>query len=188
MLVEVKCPGCGKEHDLVSSEGYGYLCGCGKYFLINDEKKKPEKPPQVKKFYRTWRNMITRSSMSNLPKFEYYRKRGICAEWKNFEKFKSDMYEAFLQHVLKYGISDTTIDRIDNSKGYTRENCRWATWQVQRDNRTYVDRNEILCKKCGKVMYLTPCLSGRKFCNNKCRYESRITVDNSVDKVGVNEG
>lgn len=44
---------------------------------------------------------------------------------------------------------DHSIDRIDNSKGYAIDNCRWATIKEQQSNRrsnVYFDRNgERLC-------------------------------------------
>ena len=35
-----------------------------------------------------------------------------------------------------------TIDRIDNSKGYTPENCRWATYLQQSDNSSHTRKIE----------------------------------------------
>lgn len=29
-----------------------------------------------------------------------------------------------------------TLDRIDNDKGYYKENCRWTTWKVQQRNKS----------------------------------------------------
>jgi len=45
-----------------------------------------------------------------------------------------------------------SIDRIDNNKGYTPSNCRWATQREQMCNRT--NSNEVVgvgyAKQCGK--------------------------------------
>jgi hypothetical protein len=51
-----------------------------------------------------------------------------------YEKFKEDMYESYLEHVKEYGKRNTTLDRIDGTKGYYKENCRWATRKTQNNN------------------------------------------------------
>lgn len=55
--------------------------------------------------------------------------KAICDEWKND-------YIVFLQWSLENGYSDKLqIDRIDNLKGYSPENCRWVTTKIQQSNK-----------------------------------------------------
>lgn len=53
----------------------------------------------------------------------------ICARWNDFEKFLEDMGDRPV---------GTTLDRIDNSRGYEPANCRWVTKQQQSANRRTV--------------------------------------------------
>ncbi|MBR1921870.1 MAG: hypothetical protein IJ829_07725 [Kiritimatiellae bacterium] len=52
----------------------------------------------------------------------------LAPEWEKFENF----YRWAMAHGYR---DDLTIDRIDGSKGYAPENCRWATWEEQNRNR-----------------------------------------------------
>lgn len=81
-----------------------------------------------------WSHIKARCYNSNNPAYKNYGGRGIkvCDRWLNsFENFIADMGN---RPTKKH-----SIDRIDNDKGYSPDNCRWAT-DIQQNRNTRKNR------------------------------------------------
>ena len=61
---------------------------------------------------------------------------GLSQEWHDFKNFMDDMKDDYDIHAQLNGEWNTQIDRIDNSKGYSKDNCHWVTIRQNLNNRT----------------------------------------------------
>ncbi len=101
--------------------GYIKSCGC-----LHLEKVKKHGMYESS-MYSTWENMVSRCNNPNNKKYKIYGAVGIkvCDRWLNFVNFYEDM------GLKPEGLS---IGRIDGTKGYYKENCRWETYMEQGNN------------------------------------------------------
>lgn len=80
--------------------------------------------------YNIWAMMLQRCTNPKTANYVNYGGAGITVSvpWRDFSVFYADMgHPPTLKH---------TLDRIDNSLGYSRDNCRWADVETQQNNRT----------------------------------------------------
>lgn len=84
--------------------------------------------------YQCWRAFKNRCMNSKNIQYKDYGGRGITVseQWLEFENFYRDMGNRPPNHQ---------IDRIDNNKGYSKENCRWVERKIncrnKRNNKLY---------------------------------------------------
>jgi hypothetical protein len=77
--------------------------------------------------YRSWAAMLQRCRNPEATKYPAYGGVGItvCEQWQTFQGFFADMGAR---------PPGTTLDRIDGEKGYSKDNCRWASPRQQQEN------------------------------------------------------
>jgi hypothetical protein len=114
-----------------------------------DPKARPRR--QMTPEYRTWVQMRSRCRNANDPTYQHYGARGIrvCERWDSvggFERFLADMGPR--PPGMNGGKPAYSIDRIDNARGYSPDNCRWATLVAQGRNK----RNNRLLSHGGEVL------------------------------------
>lgn len=108
--------------------GYTVSCGCYQKEVMQNVGKTHGKSKT--KLYYVYRGMIARCYGKEIKYQERYKgKIFVCDRWLDgFQNFYDDMSPTY-----KEGLS---LDRINNNGNYCPENCRWATAEVQANNKS----------------------------------------------------
>ena len=90
---------------------------------------------KITKEYRAWKAMKARCYAKCNENMGKYKKLNIevCDRWLN----------SFVNFIDDMGVApgpEYTLDRIDSTKDYSPDNCRWATWKTQSANRAGFNR------------------------------------------------
>lgn len=128
--------------DIALKYGGSKSCGCLRREVVTThghaltKRQTPE--------FRAWSHMRERCEVQKHPQYRHYGGRGItvCPEWASFEIFLSDMGER--PSPLH------SLDRVDNYKGYSPDNCKWSTRKEQTRNR----RSSVIVVCDGKKILL----------------------------------
>jgi hypothetical protein len=110
-------------------------CGCLHQEIINQGKAHFKHGMEGTIFYSKWAGMKRRCLNKNDKKYFRYGGRGIiiCDKWLNFNNFRDDMYQSYLEHYKQFG-KNTSIDRINVNGNYEPNNCKWSTQKEQTNN------------------------------------------------------
>lgn len=124
---------------------------------IRDGKKKH-------KLYSTHRGMKERCYNPRNKRYEHYGGRGItvCDRWLGIYGFSN-----FIEDMGDKPSPSHTLDRIDNNKGYSPENCRWATYHQQAANKCNSNKVVGVHYDKGKNMYIASMQINRVRLNSK---------------------
>lgn len=111
----------------LSSRGIAASCGCKRRETIS--RKNSTHGMSKHPAYAVWRSMLARCRLPSHHAWPNYGGRGIrvCKRWlESFANFWADMGPSYQPGL--------TLDRRDNSKGYSPSNCRWVTYEAQANN------------------------------------------------------
>ena len=86
------------------------------------------------KTWEAWRAMWKRTTNPRVKTYSFYKDKVPPIEWKDFKVFLADM------GIAPEGLS---LERRDNSLGYSKENCYWASYKQQNRNRRSVKLLEV---------------------------------------------
>ena len=167
----VKCKHCTTEYERVYQTDiytqYGCMNCSGVIRTENSRKHKTVKHND--RLYVIFNSMLKRTGEYGNGDIGYTSKNiKVCKEW-------IEDRSLFFDWALVNGYSDTlTIDRRDNSKGYSPDNCRWTTKAVQ-------SRNTSILRKTNTSGY-----RGVSYIQQtKDKFRTRITVNNTEIKLGM---
>ena len=140
-------------------------CGCYQKQKVSESNKKHGRIDT--RLYNIWSKLKGRVLNPKNENYINYGGRGItiCDEWKND-------FMSFYNWAMKNGYSDElSIDRIDNDRGYSPENCRWVTKTIQSRNQRMQKNN-------------TSGYKGVSYYKRDGKYQTYITIKYKTIRLG----
>ena len=140
ILYECQCD-CGNvyvTHARSLKSGHCKSCGCYNYDVKIEKSKYKGLAQEEYGLYTIWKSMKARCYNPKQKSYQDYGGRGIYIsdEWTNPLNGFANFVGWSKANGYKEGL---TIDRINNDKGYSSDNCRWTDWVTQANNRRRPD-------------------------------------------------
>ena len=126
---------CGEEREIRGTHlrcGRSKSCGCLQKDVMSEIGKSNSSHGMTgTKEYRCWNAIRQRCENPRARDYQNYGGRGIqvCEAWRK-------SFEEFFKHMGPAPSLDSSIERIDNSRGYEPDNCKWCrSFKEQARNR-----------------------------------------------------
>lgn len=161
----------------------GHTNSCGCYHKERAKEAKTIHGLSRKRIEVIYRGMRTRCYNKRSKFYKYYGRRGIgiCKEWLNDNTI-------FFKWAFENGYKDNlTIDRIDNTKDYSPENCRWTTMKEQDRNKSnniyieYKGKRKLLLDWC-EELNLDYFITLKRYKSKKYSIEEIFSLENFKNK------
>ena len=142
--------------------------------------------------HNVWLGILARCYAEYNTAYKRYGAKGVtvCDEWQGKQGFVNfynwSMENGYEEEKAENGRNVLTIDRIDNSKGYSPDNCRWVTNFEQANNkstnRRYEYNGEVHTISQWAIIY------NIKYATLRNRLSNGMEFEKAIQKVNYHHG
>lgn len=159
---QVKCTKCG----ITSEASLRSLISNGNSFVHGIKCLKAIPNSEYKKvIMERFQNMYQRCNNPNNTNYKHYGARGIKLEYQYPVDLYLDFIDELKAHSVKYGLKNSTFDRIDVNGNYCKENLRITTQSVQSTNTT------------NKILFILEKENDRVICDNSMAFGREYNIN-----------